>query len=242
MLECATLYASEYDETTTTEPLLLGRFSSRLAVELNLGVSYFWSHGTSEVEASRRSRIPPFEFDNDGKIKVAPGEVYCRVDCGDGYLCHRTVRFAKRQSLVKHLLHAHGLEVVASANGALSRLDNQRQVQYYHNMKRLALGHATDLNTPEKAGGTRRTSTKCPVIVDKDGNPNLARMKEVAGHAAAYKCPYCTRADTECPPAQRTEKCVIWAYFRDPEAAILNGDPQARTPEVQENDEEVPEE
>ncbi|KAK2041833.1 hypothetical protein LZ31DRAFT_383574 [Colletotrichum somersetense] len=121
---------------------------------------------------SRQRRIPRFELTDDFKVILAPGEVYCRFDCGDGFLCHRTSRFSRRQGLVKHLRDAHDAEVVSSATGALSGADHQRQVKFYRDMKRLALGHATALNTPVKSAETRRTSTKMPVPETQDGQPD----------------------------------------------------------------------
>ncbi|KAK2031152.1 hypothetical protein LX32DRAFT_637479 [Colletotrichum zoysiae] len=114
----------------------------------------------------RPSGLVSYEVDEQGRVIIAAGEVWCRVafdwrevpsDDPNGtpkreaILCHDAHRWSSLGALKKHIKEAHELEVAPSAAGGLSSADDQKTSRFYNGLHRLSKGMKVNLVTPRKA-------------------------------------------------------------------------------------------
>ncbi|KAK6196949.1 hypothetical protein LQW54_011034 [Pestalotiopsis sp. IQ-011] len=166
----------------------------------------------------RRSTLPPFEMDDQGRVFIAAGEVYCRFPSEHdlGELCFLNKKFSNRSSLVRHIKTRHGADPAPTRMGALSGSHDDETFRFYRGLRHLANGNPTDLVTPKR----RTSSTDAPSTggkkskVHKDVGNSQINAKESPGYKAAVHGAGCSKSadkDRACPPSERHDTCLVRA-------------------------------
>ncbi|KAK2013282.1 hypothetical protein LZ32DRAFT_604570 [Colletotrichum eremochloae] len=114
----------------------------------------------------RPNGLVSHETDDQGRVIIAAGEVWCRVAVkwsevpSDNpndpperkeTLCFDRHLWSSLGALKKHLKEAHDLEVAPSAAGSLKAADDQKAAIFYDALYKLSQGIKVELNTPRKA-------------------------------------------------------------------------------------------
>lgn len=178
----------------------------------------------------RRSTLPPFEMDDQGRVFIAAGEVYCRFSSehDPGELCFLNKKFSNRSSLVRHIKTRHGADPAPTRMGALSGSHDDETFRFYRGLRHLANGNPADLVTPKR----RTSSTDVPSAggkkpkVRKDVGNIQTSAKEAPSYKAAVQGAGCSKSadkDRACPPSERDSTCLVRAAnsgsFAGPTAA-----------------------
>ncbi|KAK4252350.1 hypothetical protein C7999DRAFT_27077 [Corynascus novoguineensis] len=182
-------------------------------------------------DGNRHAQLPPFELNDAGEIKVAPGEVYCRFMM-DGTLCPVVKRFSNESNLKshvkKHLVGGVPVKIKGKRQGANNIQENFEAINFYKNLKR-AIEHLDKDQvlevppTPSKLPATHPDAPtplvdkrpKLPVTKTKPYRPKYGEMRKGAGLKGQAKCDGCKDLKrTECPPIFRDNSCQVWLRYR----------------------------
>nr|XP_036577386.1 uncharacterized protein CTRU02_12619 [Colletotrichum truncatum]XP_036580233.1 uncharacterized protein CTRU02_09878 [Colletotrichum truncatum]XP_036586903.1 uncharacterized protein CTRU02_03491 [Colletotrichum truncatum]KAF6784357.1 hypothetical protein CTRU02_12619 [Colletotrichum truncatum]KAF6788065.1 hypothetical protein CTRU02_09878 [Colletotrichum truncatum]KAF6797460.1 hypothetical protein CTRU02_03491 [Colletotrichum truncatum] len=112
--------------------------------------------------------LPPFEFNEAGEVKLAPGELYCRWGGRSSSItCTKTERFSSESNLKnhikKHKLDGVPAKVKSRKSGANSVEENDDAAEFYDRIHGIAIGARDDseLQTPSKK---RKAQTPPPLL------------------------------------------------------------------------------
>lgn len=169
---------------------------------------------------TRRSTLPPFEMDDQGRVFIAAGEVYCRFpsEHDPGELCFLNKKFSNRSSLVRHIKTRHGADPAPTRMGALSGPHDDETFRFYWGLRHLANGNPADLVTPRR----RASSTDAPSAgaempkVCKDVGNRQTNAKETPSSKAAVLGAGCSKSADKtraCPPSERDDTCPVGAAY-----------------------------
>nr|XP_036582153.1 uncharacterized protein CTRU02_07719 [Colletotrichum truncatum]KAF6790813.1 hypothetical protein CTRU02_07719 [Colletotrichum truncatum] len=116
----------------------------------------------------RMEDLPPFEFNEAGEVKLAPGELYCRWGGRSSSItCTKTERFSSESNLKnhikKHKLDGVPAKVKSRKSGANSVEENDDAAEFYDRIHGIAIGARDDseLQTPSKK---RKAQTPPPLL------------------------------------------------------------------------------
>ncbi|KAI0145566.1 hypothetical protein GGR57DRAFT_506760 [Xylariaceae sp. FL1272] len=109
-----------------------------------------------DANGDRCDGLPPHTPDDNDRITLAAGEVFCRVATDNGTsLCKTRHKFSSRSALAKHIIEVHDINVNERRAGALSKPDSQAAARFYQHMYQLAHNQAVEVETPRKAKAAR---------------------------------------------------------------------------------------
>ncbi|KAI1171365.1 hypothetical protein F4777DRAFT_57132 [Nemania sp. FL0916] len=114
-------------------------------------LEYKW-YEAGDALGLRHGAMPPFNTDNQGRVTLAAGEVFCRYSDDDGKsLCHDRHKFSSIGALKKHIRSAHHSIVAESHPGGLNTRDDRLTFEYWRNVYLLTHGTEAVPETPRKA-------------------------------------------------------------------------------------------
>ncbi|KAI1753917.1 hypothetical protein F4782DRAFT_57231 [Xylaria castorea] len=114
-------------------------------------VPYQWYLG-GDAEGLRQHAMPAFHTDNQGRIVLGAGELFCRVSIDGGATLYMDRhKFSSLGALKKHIRTAHEIEVAESHSGGLTARDDQLTAKYWMDIYNLSNGTTAKPAPPRKA-------------------------------------------------------------------------------------------
>ncbi|KAI1174389.1 hypothetical protein F4777DRAFT_580075 [Nemania sp. FL0916] len=159
-------------------------------------MGYKWYDG-GDAQGLRQGGLPAFNTDNQGRITLSAGELFCRCPGDDGKtLCNNRNKFSSLGALKKHIRGAHQCDVAVSHPGGLTVRDDRLTYEYWRDIYKLAHGTDAVPETPRKAKAVWKDTDLLPIpyVEGEDGPTNVIdydKMKENVGIEGYDKCTAC---------------------------------------------------
>ncbi|KAK4155300.1 hypothetical protein C8A00DRAFT_31920 [Chaetomidium leptoderma] len=122
----------------------------------------------------RHDNIPPFELD-EGKVKLAVGELYCRHEIEPGKLCLRNTPFSSESKLRSHIKR-HGVAVETPGKGRRKPADLVAAKAFYRNLRAHVQSGAAGGPAPAIATPSKLPNQRTPRHANRSGGTTETRL------------------------------------------------------------------
>ncbi|KAH6982467.1 hypothetical protein EDB80DRAFT_692026 [Ilyonectria destructans] len=205
----------------------------------------------------RWDREVAFHRDEQGRILVPLGELYCRMPTTSKGLCHQNNMFTHTSNLKVHIRSCHKAEVGETHRGASSMEESIAAMKYWTAHLAYLKGNSQDLTVPTPQKGSQISAPTVPTVTVYDikdldvpryktggkgykkGDPWVKKMKLEAGIAAKDSCYACEekgQASGEAvvwPPPEASKDCALWAFFINKLETVLVSDDEPEEEDVE---------
>ncbi|KAI1157527.1 hypothetical protein F5B18DRAFT_657577 [Nemania serpens] len=125
-----------------------------------------------DAEGKRAEGVPAFNMDNQGRVVLAAGELFCRVSIDeDQTLCMVRHKFSSLGALKKHIRQAHDIQPAESHPGGLTSREDQAAAKYWREVHDFSNGTTAEPQAPRK--------TKAVLKDNASASPTLAADEEL---------------------------------------------------------------
>ncbi|KAI1203350.1 hypothetical protein F5X97DRAFT_318484 [Nemania serpens] len=112
--------------------------------------SYQW-YLRGDAEGNRPPGMPAFNIDDQGRVVLAAGELFCRVSVDRHQtLCMDRHKFSSLGALKQHIRDAHEMQPAGSHAGGLTAREDQATAKYWKDVYDFSNGAAAEPRAPRK--------------------------------------------------------------------------------------------